>query len=158
MKSSLPSKHVVVQGDGADSSPHEEDDSTNTPQRTGRGGVGFFRTSQNSKDDSSTATNSNNKPKKSLKTWRRDTDEKVPGLKRFGLDETTYEKRHKLMVASNHSRRSGASRNAKLNASKKFSVEEMEEEVRAQAIQNPFRLLYLGNLAALKVMVYYMSK
>jgi hypothetical protein len=39
---------------------------------------------------------------------------------------------------------------------KKKSVEELEEMARERAIMNPFKLLYLGNVAALKVFGYYL--
>ena len=100
-----------------------------------------------------------NKQKKSLKTWRRDADQKVVGLKQYGLDSSTFENRRKLLPNSAHSRRSLRSLTKTNNVGGvKFSVEEKEEEVFEKAIRNPFQLLYLGILAALKVMVYYMSK
>ena len=40
----------------------------------------------------------------------------------------------------------------------RFAVEEKEEEVRRAATRNPFVLSYLGILAAMKVMIYYLSK
>jgi len=102
------------------------------------------------------------KQKKGLNaTWRQEADQKVVGLKQYGLDSSTYENRRKLLPSSAHSRRSLASlkTKSKKNVSDvKFSVEEKEEEVLEKAIRNPFQLLYLGILAALKVMVYYMSK
>ena len=39
-----------------------------------------------------------------------------------------------------------------------FAVEKEEERVRKNVTKNPFVLFYLGNLAALKILIYYFSK
>lgn len=92
-------------------------------------------------------------PRKSLQTWRQDKDEKVVGLKQYGLDPSTYGKRQKFMKATHHSRRTGQH-----EPSGTLSVEQKEEKVRELAMHNSIQLLLLGIIAALKVMVYYMSK
>lgn len=125
-------------------------------------GVHFLGSMFRNKDDSSTANASDGakqrKNGKSTLSWRTATDQMVVGLKSNALDRSTREKRHRLMVGSNHSRRSVASQRGKGGApSRKFSVEEKEEEAHAKAMHNPLLLLYLGNLASVKVMVYYMS-
>jgi hypothetical protein len=87
-------------------------------------------------------------------TWRHHADDKVIGLKNVGMNKSTRERRHQLIRTN--SRKSVASG---LIAGERshYSVEEMEEEVRAKETRNPCTLFYLGNLAALKVMVYYLS-
>ncbi len=111
-------------------------------------------------DENRGSTSSSAAKKTRLTQWRKTTDQKVVGLKRVGLDASTYEKRRNIMVGSNHSRTSSkkATGAHHHHPTGKFSVEEMEEQVHSKAIRNPFQLLYLGNLAALKVMLYYMSE
>lgn len=102
--------------------------------------------------------------KRVFKSWRRDPDAKVVGLKNYGLDRAVYEKRRQL--EHSHSRNSLASLTTfqnggegnKRNKRAHFAVEEKEEEIRRTATKNPFVLFYLGNLAALKVILYYLSK
>jgi len=110
-----------------------------------------------SKVSNANTSKEKNLPRPSL---RQAADQKVVGLKSNALDRSTREKRNRMMVGSNHSRRTLNSRNSQRAASsnKKFSVEEKEEQARAKAMYNPFLLLYLGNLAAVKVMLYYLSK
>lgn len=117
---------------------------------------------ESTKTSKVTNANTSSKEKKHLISWRHTADQKVVGLKRNALDQSTYEKRHRMMVGSNHSRRSVNSKRDKggpgTSSNKKFSVEEKEEEARAKAMHNPFLLLCLGNLAAVKVMLFYLSK
>jgi hypothetical protein len=111
------------------------------------------------------------KKKKGLKNWRGDPDSKVVGLKNYGLDKAAYEKRHQLQppssvdsrksVASLATVQGGGGGEGKPRSSNRvhyFSVEENEVEVRRTATTNPLVLFYLGNLAALKVIFYYLSK
>jgi hypothetical protein len=95
--------------------------------------------------------------------WRRNKDSKVVGLKNYGLDKSVYEKRHQYDAENRMSVASFASLDTVRGGDGKsqrvrFSVEEKEEEVRRSATKNCFVLFYLGNLAALKVMFYYLSK
>ena len=100
---------------------------------------------------------------KRKKTRRRAADSKIVGLKNYGLEKSVYKKRHHLHQNSDEGRISvsspailqcGNDRSPK----GRFSVEEKEEEVRRTAARNPYVLFYLGNLAALKVLLYYLSK
>ena len=98
---------------------------------------------------------------KPFDSWRANKDEKVVGLKTTALSRSTREKRQRLMVGSNHSRRSVTSQRRVQKdgvSGRKLSIEEMEEEAHAKELKNPFILLFLGNVAAVKVMIFYMSK
>jgi hypothetical protein len=95
-------------------------------------------------------------------TWRAEVDQKVVGLKDKALDKSTYAKRRVLQISS-HSRRSAPNTintppAQGKNKNSHFSVEEKEILAHEKALTNPFQLLYLGNLAAMKVMLFYMSK
>jgi hypothetical protein len=78
------------------------------------------------------------------------------GLKDYGLNKSITDKRHQFQADAVAEAPSVSTIGGKHH--KRFSVEEKEEEARANATRDPFMLLYLGNVAALKVMMYYMSK
>jgi len=83
-------------------------------------------------------------------------DRKVVGLKDYGLGMSIRKKRREWQSSKSvtgKSAKSAASENQKV---KKPSVEELEEIARHKAVTNPFKLLFLGNLAALKVMGFYL--
>jgi hypothetical protein len=88
--------------------------------------------------------------------WRHDKDKKVVGLKNYGLNKSVYDKRHQFQPDVVADAPSVSTIDGKPH--QRFSVEEKEEEARANATRDPFMLLYLGNVAAFKVMFYYMSK
>ena len=86
------------------------------------------------------------------------TEGKVIGLKHYGLDKSTKLKRE-LPVPRGEASASGDSKIGLTRLpqhEQEISVEDIEEEARREAIQNPFKLMYLGNLAAFRVMVYYL--
>jgi hypothetical protein len=109
------------------------------------------------------AVSTSSVPPPSLKsTWRDEVDQKVVGLKDNALDKSTYAKRRVIQISS-HSRRSAPNTintppAQGTNKFSQFSVEEKEILAHEKALTNPFQLLYLGNMAAIKVMLYYMSK
>lgn len=80
-----------------------------------------------------------------LHSSRKRRDEKVVGLKHYGLENPVRQQLHHPAASFD-------------NTGGRFAVEAKEEEVRRSATRNPFVLCCLANVAALKVMVYYLSK
>jgi hypothetical protein len=78
---------------------------------------------------------------KGLRGLRSSTDEKVVGLKDYGLDRATS--------------RDVSSATTEAPAT---TMEDMEEKARAQADDNPFTLMSLSVIAALKVMFFYLGR
>lgn len=89
---------------------------------------------------------------------RSKTEKKVIGLKNYGLDRSTRRKRRQPLTSNSvggDSRQGGSG--AMNNPDTSYlTIEEMEDDVRKHAITNPFHLMFLGNVAALKVFAYYL--
>ena len=99
--------------------------------------------------------------------WKRKKDSKIVGLKNYGLDSP----RHQLHNALSEEEGCGSNSVATLDhhshkqpfhhtsssRSRLFAVEKEEEIVRNNVTNNPCMLFYLGNVAALKVLICYFS-
>jgi hypothetical protein len=85
---------------------------------------------------------------------RASTEGKVVGLGDYGLDETVFQQRRQF--APSLESKSAIFSTHNIEKSKYVSIEEMEDIARYQATRNPFELLLLGNIAAFKVMGYYL--
>ena len=79
-----------------------------------------------------------------------ETEGKVVGLKRYSLNPSTYELRQQLSGVESTRTLTGE------DLGPHVSVEALEATARSKVTRNPFYLLFLGNLAALKVMFYYL--
>jgi hypothetical protein len=84
---------------------------------------------------------------------RASTEGKVVGLKNYGLDKSMYRQRQQQSQGSELKR---TTRSIAAEKPKYVSIEEMEVIARREALTNPFQLLVLGNIAAFKVMGYYL--
>jgi hypothetical protein len=82
-------------------------------------------------------------------------DSKIVGLKDVATksDGSNWNERRKEFVERSSRSAHGLNLSRKFGA---FTVEEKEAAARAQTLSNPFALLLLGNLAALKVMLFYL--
>jgi hypothetical protein len=85
---------------------------------------------------------------------RASTEGKVVGLGNYGLDETVVQQRRQF--APSLESKSAIFSTHNVEKSKYVSIEEMEDIARYQSTRNPFKLLVLGNIAAFKVMGYYL--
>jgi hypothetical protein len=86
-------------------------------------------------------------PKRNLFSWwMRDCHRHHPYCFRNNNNATTTTRTNVPMTSNNHSKH------------RLFAVEKEEERVRKHVTKNPFVLFYLGNLAAIKVLIYYFSK
>jgi hypothetical protein len=104
--------------------------------------------------------------KNKFAAWKSKKDSKIVGLKNYGLDSP----RHQLHNALSEEEGRGSNSVATLdhllhkpqyhgsNRSRLFAVEKEEEIVRQNVTNNPCMLFYLGNVAALKVLICYFSK
>jgi hypothetical protein len=83
---------------------------------------------------------------------RASAEDKVVGLKNYGLEESVYQQRRQFAPPSLESKRTMShTNNIENDKSTYVSIEEMEDIARYQATRNPFQLLILGNIAAAKV-------
>jgi predicted Rossmann fold nucleotide-binding protein DprA/Smf involved in DNA uptake len=105
-------------------------------------GVGMERAQSQSSTTAAAGntTTTTTKDRGNFTAWKRKKDSKIVGLKHYGLDSP----RHQLQ---NHHQ----------TKHRLFAVEQEEELVRKNVAKNPFVLFYLGNLAAIKVIIYYFS-
>lgn len=88
--------------------------------------------------------------------FRNSKDEKVVGLKNYGLTQSAHERRRRMHGDNgNTSVKTLGSAKAPSPVPLK-SIEEIEEEARDFATTNIWKLLFFGNLAAFKVMAYYL--
>jgi hypothetical protein len=104
----------------------------------------------------------------SQKTFRRNVDSKVIGLKNFGMDPVEYAMRHQLQQQSVDnagqqqqslsSIRATQPRTAEERYVYEDSVEYKEAEIRRKAIKNPYLIFFLGTIAAMKVLIFYLGK
>jgi hypothetical protein len=94
-------------------------------------------------------------PTVKIKDFRAQAERKVVGLKNYGLDRRTTLKRRQPISALDASS-VGAHSTSPGAQNRGLSVEEMEEKARKKTIKNPFRLMFLGNVAALRVVAYYL--
>jgi hypothetical protein len=78
-------------------------------------------------------------------------DEKVVGLKHYGLENPARHQLHDSSFETSYRKDANA-------RGVRFAVEAKEEEVRRKETRNSFAICYFGNLAALKVMIYYLSE
>jgi hypothetical protein len=72
------------------------------------------------------------------------------GLKDIGMNPVTYKLRQQQILGCDTTGTNAA------GTETASSVEALEATARNTAITNPFQLLYLGNLAATEVMLYYL--
>ena len=91
-----------------------------------------------------------------VKDYRTHAEKKMVGLKNYGLDKSTVLKRQQPVLPRGTSGGTTVIGAHKHLPKVGLSIEEMEEQARAKAVMNPFALLFLGNLAALRVMAYYL--
>lgn len=87
---------------------------------------------------------------------RASTEEKVVGLGNYGLDDTAFQQRRQYVPSMESKSAIFSTHNVEKSKSKSISIEEMEDNARYEALRNPFSLLVLGNIAAFKVMGYYL--
>jgi hypothetical protein len=92
-------------------------------------------------------------PKRSMFTWwmgcAHENHHHHPYRNKSNNNSNTTTPTNLYMENKNHSNRS---------KHRLFAVEKEEERVRKHVTKNPFVLFYLGNLAAIKVLIYYFSK
>lgn len=104
----------------------------------------------------------------SQKTFRRNVDSKVVGLKNFGMDPVEYAMRHQLQQQCDDGANAGKQAQSSMSsilpspiAEERYvyedSVEYKEAEVRRKAIKSPYLLFLLGSLAAMKVLMFYLG-
>jgi hypothetical protein len=95
----------------------------------------------------------------SQKTFWRTVDSQGIGLKNFGMDPMDHATRNQLQQQYDDA--SGQQPTASSIPADRYvyvdSVEYKESEVRRKAIKNPYLLFFLGTLAAMKVLIFYLS-
>jgi hypothetical protein len=102
--------------------------------------------------------------KNKFTAWKRKKDSKIVGLKNYGLDSPRHQLHNALSEEEGCGSNSVTTQDHPLkqpfhtSRSRLFAVEKEEEIVRQNVTNNPFMLFYLGNVAALKVLIYYFSK
>lgn len=104
--------------------------------------------------------------KNEFTAWKRKKDSKIVGLKNYGLDSPRHQLHNALSEEEGCGSNSVATQDNmfqkpplhKTSRSRLFAVEKEEEIVRQNVTNNPCMLFYLGNVAALKVLIYYFSK
>jgi hypothetical protein len=111
--------------------------------------------------------------KNKFTAWKRKKDSKIVGLKHYGLESPRHQLHNALSnedgcSGSNsfestsyhgpHSKQHRKYHTSLSTRSKLFAVEKEEDVVRKQETKNPLILFYLGNIAAMKVLIYYFSK
>eukprot|EP00977_Amphora_coffeiformis_P006919 scaffold1508_cov178-Amphora_coffeaeformis.AAC.27 len=77
------------------------------------------------------------------------TEGKLVGLKKYSLNPTDYKLRQQMSALD-------STRTLEGEGEPTVSVEELEMKARTKTLKNPFYLLFLGNIAALKVMGFYL--
>jgi hypothetical protein len=103
--------------------------------------------------------------KNKFTAWKRKKDSKIVGLKNYGLDSPRHQLHNVLSEEEGCGSNSVATQDHLLHKpqyhsssrSRLFAVEKEEEIVRQNVTKNPCMLFYLGNVAALKVLIYYFS-
>lgn len=81
---------------------------------------------------------------------KKGTEVKMVGLKQYGLNPSTQKLRQEVSVVDSVRTLTGQDSGPTVN------IETLEAKARRKTVMNPFTLLFLGNLAALKVMGYYL--
>jgi hypothetical protein len=122
--------------------------------------------------------NTSTKWKSNFMAWKRKKDSKIVGLKNYGLESPRHQLHNPISddgshqnchdnattMKCDHNHCNGHGQNqytttkvSSSSSNRLFAVEKEEEMVRNNVTKNPFVLFYLGNLAALKVILFYFS-